>query len=240
MESSKNVTDSPQNVLEQLEHRYQELKDRIAKATRQSKDQTVDLVAVSKGHTSDKIRKLFELGQRRFGENYYQELLKKQQDLSDLPIEWVFIGHLQSNKIKKIVQVASEIQTVASLKHAAAIAAAARQFQKTPYPIYIAVNADEEEQKNGVSFQELPQLYQALTEKFPDELEIQGIMAVPSAEYASYPKDKVPPVYQRLGSEADNIGRGRLSLGMSGDLEIAILAGSNLVRIGTDLMGTRQ
>jgi len=234
------VTDIHQDELEQLAQRYRALQHKIAQAPRLSEDQKTELLAVSKGQGVNKIRRLFELGQRRFGENYLQELLTKQQGLSDLAIDWVFIGHLQTNKIKKIVQHAVEIQSVASLKHAAAIAQAAREFERRPYPIYLAINADAEDTKNGVNFADLPALYQQIQQQFAEDIQIMGIMAVPSSEHRSSVNSEIPAVYHQLRSLADQIGEGMLSLGMSGDLEIAIRAGSNLVRIGTALMGERS
>lgn len=233
------MTDIPQNELAQLAKRYESLQQKIAQLPRLTPDQEVGLLAVSKGQGVDKIRKLFQLGQRRFGENYFQELLTKQQELIDLPIEWVYIGHLQTNKIKKIVQHASEIQTVASLKQAAAIAQAARLYGRSPYPIYLAINADAEEKKNGVSFAELPALYQQITEQFTADIQVMGVMAVPSSAHLASQQAEIPAIYRQLRSVADQIGKGKLSLGMSGDLEIAIQAGSNLVRIGTALLGER-
>ncbi|MFW7381653.1 MAG: YggS family pyridoxal phosphate-dependent enzyme [Oligoflexus sp.] len=229
------------NELQELEKRFAAIKETIAGCPRFNPEQEVELIVVSKGQNVEKIRRFHQLGQKRFGENYLQELQSKSEALRDLPIEWVFIGHLQSNKIKKIVEYAAEIQTVASLKHAAAIAQAARTFGRTPYPIYLAINADEEEGKNGVNFAELLPLYEQIAQQFADELHVMGIMAVPSADYTHYADDaEVPAIYQKLRRVADQIGEAKLSLGMSGDLKIAIRAGSNLVRIGTALMGERS
>jgi pyridoxal phosphate enzyme (YggS family) len=151
---------------------------------------------------------------------------------------WVFIGHLQSNKIRKIVSVASEIQTVGSLKHAEHIARAARELGKTPYPVWIEVNADQEESKHGCPLDAAPALAAALTQN-PD-LRLRGLMAIPPSQFQDATTPDVPPLYQRLRQLADQVGEGQLSLGMSGDLSLAIRAGSNLVRIGTAILGPRQ
>lgn len=221
-----------------LEQRRHELCERIETLRQKSSwEHPVSLLAVTKGHPASKIRTLFQLGQRRFGENYAQEMLAKAEELAGLPIEWVFIGHLQSNKIKKIVSRASEIQTVASLKHAQAIARHARDLGKTPFPIMLEANADLEASKNGVPISDIPALYQQISEACP-ELRIKGVMAIPSRQHQEGTTD-VPAVYHKLRQLADHVGDRQLSLGMSNDIEAAIQAGTDLVRIGTALMGPR-
>src|SRR4051812_35720669 len=128
MEATSSLAQRRQGILAQIQQ--------YAKS-----DKVPELLAVTKGQPAEKIRELFQLGQRRFGENYTQELMEKAQALQDLPIEWVYIGHLQSNKIRRIVEVTHEIQTVDSLRHAQKIASAARECGKTPFPIFLEVNA---------------------------------------------------------------------------------------------------
>jgi pyridoxal phosphate enzyme (YggS family) len=221
-----------------LTQTFRELQSKIATLAEKKSTQP-QLLAVSKGQSAERIRTLVQLGQKRFGENYLQELIEKSEQLADQGIEWVFIGHLQSNKIKKLVEVCSEIQTVASLRHAEQIARHASDFGKTPFPVYIEVNAGEEESKSGVHWQEVLPLAQAITERLP-ALRLMGIMAIPPSDFQDASHSEVPPLYRDLRSLADQIGERRLSLGMSGDLALAIQAGSNLVRIGTALMGPRQ
>ncbi|WP_141736175.1 YggS family pyridoxal phosphate-dependent enzyme [Oligoflexus tunisiensis] len=219
-----------------LEHRYHQVCSQIREhaGTRAAPE----LLVVTKGHGPEPLRALFSWGQTSFGENYAQELIAKSEALSDLPIRWIFIGHLQSNKIRKIVSVASEIQTVGSLKQAEQIARAARDLGKTPYPVWIEVNADQEEGKHGCPLDAVPALAAALAQN--PELRLRGLMAIPPSQFQDATTGEVPPLYQSLRQLADQVGEGQLSLGMSGDLGLAIRAGSNLVRIGTAILGPRQ
>ncbi len=217
-------------------HRYQEILTKIAQAPRPL-NQNVQLLAVSKRHTSADIAALYQAGQRLFGENYAQELEQKAQELAHLAIQWSYIGHIQSNKIKKIVHFASEIQTLASLKHAQLIEREAAKIGKTPYPVYIAVNAEHEEGKNGVALEEVLALAEEIASHCHN-LKVMGLMAIPPARYSDT-LTEAPEIYTMLRQQADKVGQGLLSLGMTGDLNIAISAGSNLVRVGTAIFGTR-
>lgn len=203
-----------------------------------SKGRTPELLAVTKGQPAEKVRALFELGQRRFGENYSQELLEKAQILHELPLEWVYIGHLQSNKIRRLVEVTSEIQTVDNLRHAQKIATAAREYGKTPFPIMLEVNAGMEEGKSGLPMMDVPALAATIARDLP-ELKVRGIMAIPPSCYQDSECEGVPELYRELRALADSVGDGILSLGMSGDLRLAIQAGTDIVRIGTALLGAR-
>ncbi|HYX36153.1 MAG TPA: YggS family pyridoxal phosphate-dependent enzyme [Oligoflexus sp.] len=219
-----------------LEHRYHLVCNQIHELA--GSLPRPELLVVTKGHGPEPLRELFSWGQTAFGENYAQELIAKSEALGDLPVRWVFIGHLQSNKIRKIVSVASEIQTVGSLKHAEQIARAARDCGKIPYPIWIEVNADLEEGKHGCPLDEVPALAKAVAQN-PD-LHLRGLMAIPPSHFQDATTPEVPPLYTSLRRLADQVGEGQLSLGMSGDLGLSIRAGSNLVRIGTAILGPRQ
>jgi pyridoxal phosphate enzyme (YggS family) len=203
----------------------------------------VRLLPVSKTHPPEALQALIGLGLCEFGENYAQEMAAKAAALAS-KARFVFIGTLQSNKIKLIVQSASELQTLASLRHARLVAAAARDAGKTPYPVYLGVNAGGEASKSGLPLDEAAALAAQIERELP-ELDVQGLMAIPppletlagEAELAS--PHFVPPLYRQLAAAAGTVGRGRLSLGMSQDLRPAILAGSSCVRIGTALFGPR-
>ena len=201
----------------------------------------VALLAVSKTHPAAAVRALYALGQRSFGENYAQELAAKCAALGDLPdLRWSFIGRVQSNKLKLIVAHAHEIQSVTSLEQAHKIAQLAATAGKVPFPIYLCVNAGGEGSKHGVTLDAVPALAVQIARACPD-LALQGLMAIPpplppEAGGAAV----VPPLYARLAQVAAGIGAGRLSLGMTGDLEAAVAAGSTCVRIGTALFGARE
>lgn len=205
---------------------------------------SVRLLPVSKTHPIEALRALIELGIYEFGENYAQELAAKAEALGP-SARFVFIGRLQSNKIKLIVRYAAEIQSVGDVRHARLVASAAREMSKTPYPVYLVVNAGEESSKTGLALADVPAVASRLADELPD-LDIQGIMAIPppldqlaSAQDLATP-GFVPPLYRELAKLAPSIGRGRLSLGMSQDLTQAIQAGSSCVRIGTALFGPRS
>jgi pyridoxal phosphate enzyme (YggS family) len=204
---------------------------------------SVRLLAVSKTHSAESIATLYGLGVREFGENYAQELAKKGALLGPIGVRFVFIGTIQSNKIPLIVQHAAEIQSVASLRHAKIIAHEAARLGKVPYPIYLLVNAGDEASKSGVTIREVLPLAKAIQDSCP-ELALQGLMAIPPPledddEERGKTHRKVPALYRDLRELANQVGRGLLSLGMSDDLEKALAAGSDCIRIGTALFGPR-
>jgi pyridoxal phosphate enzyme (YggS family) len=201
----------------------------------------IRLVAVSKAQPAAAVRALYDLGVRDFGENYSQELASKADSpelrgLSDLG--FAFIGTVQSNKIAQIVRHAGEIQSIASERHARLVAKAAAAAGKTPYPVWLLVNAGGEATKSGIP-PEAAEALASLIQRDCPELRLEGVMAIPPPLGADSPAGAVPPLYGELRRLASRVGRGRLSLGMSGDLGLAIAAGSDCVRIGTALFGAR-
>jgi pyridoxal phosphate enzyme (YggS family) len=197
----------------------------------------IELIAVSKTHPAESLLAVAALGHTTFGENYAQELAAKASALKGRGLRFVYVGALQSNKIKLLVEHADEIQTVASAAHAAAIARAATATGKTPYPVYIAVNAGGEAQKHGISAEGVPPLAAAIAAM--PELQLKGIMSVPPP--LPTPVDPTPPpLYLQLAALARTAGAGGLSLGMTADLVPAIAAGSTCVRIGTAIFGARS
>ncbi len=227
-------TQAPQETT--LAQRLSQIQQKIRQHTKSAFP--AELIAVSKLQPIGKIRELYQLGQTRFGENYAQELGEKAEALKDLPIHWIFIGHIQSNKLKKIVQHSAEIQTVASLAQAQAIERHALEFGKAPYPIMIEVNAGDEASKSGVPRGDVLALAETIARTCP-ELRIRGLMAIPPDAYSDANCDEVPLLYRELRALADEVGEGRLSLGMSNDLRIAVEAGTDMVRVGTALLGSR-
>lgn len=196
----------------------------------------VTLLAASKAQSAEKIRILQAAGLRDFGENYANELLSKAGELQGLDLTWHYIGHIQSNKIRRIVQVAATIQTVDNLRHARQIERHALELGKSPYPVWVAVNIAGEKGKNGCAPADLPDLIRGLND-LPG-LQLRGLMAVP-------PRLDNPPTpeqlhhYKIIRKLAETCGAGQLSLGMSADLGVAIAHGSTMVRIGRALLGER-
>ena len=206
---------------------------------------SIRLLAVSKTHSTAKIREAYSLGLHQFGENYADELTIKAAELRDLPdLRLVFIGQLQSNKIQSIVRNAHEIQSIASEKHARYIERYASEFGKSHFPVWIVVNAADEPSKQGVTLASLPNLASFINDQCP-HLTLMGIMAIPPASFSDAAWERssdssIPEVYKRLRLAANQTGEGKLSLGMSADLALAIAAGSDCVRIGTAIFGTRN
>jgi PLP dependent protein len=194
------------------------------------------LIAVSKLKPASDIEALYNLGHRHFGENYVQELVEKQaQLLSD--INWHFIGHLQSNKVKYIAPFVHLIQSVDSEKLLKEIDKQAAKNNRI-INVLLQIHIAEEETKFGFDEQELQKLDLSL---FP-HVKITGLMGM-----ATFTEDKqkvkrefehLQKMYASFASEK-NIPLTTLSMGMSDDYALAISCGSNMVRIGSLLFGKR-
>ncbi len=196
----------------------------------------IRLLAVSKGQPAEAIAELYTLGQRQFGENYVQEMVAKAGALQDLSgLELVFIGQIQSNKLKHIAQVASVVQSVGSVRHAQLLDRHVREMRPGKLPIYLLVNAGDEATKHGFQLSDVTSAYQDIVNTCTS-LTVKGIMSIPPI----LPETEAAQLYETLQKVARTVGEGELSLGMSQDLAIAIAHGSNCVRIGTALFGPRK
>lgn len=205
----------------------------------------VSLLAVSKRHTIEKIREAYGYGQRSFGENYVQELLDKNQQLEELDIEWHFIGPLQSNKAKKIAEVASWVHAVDRLKIAQRLSDN-RPDDMPPLSICLQLNISEEDSKSGIKPEELIPL--ALEIAALPKLKLRGLMAIPAPEDDFTKQRQVFAKVAALKNELQNslnqhqlqIELDTLSMGMSNDIEAATAEGATIVRIGTAIFGQRE
>ncbi len=199
---------------------------------------TVSLVAVSKTFAPPALRAAWAAGQRAFGENYVQEALDKMQQLQDLPIEWHFIGPIQSNKTRVIAERFRWVHSVDRLKVAQRLSEA-RPAGAQPLQVCLQVNLDGEASKSGAAPGELETLARAAAE-LPG-LALRGLMAIP--------RPTADPLQQRAQFRAlrelkdrlvaTGIQLDALSMGMSEDLEAAIAEGATLVRVGTAIFGPR-
>jgi pyridoxal phosphate enzyme (YggS family) len=199
----------------------------------------VTLLAASKSQSIEQVSTFAAMGQRVFGENYAQELGAKARQLGHLNLEWHFIGHMQSNKIKLLAEHCSCVQSLDNLRHALILWEQLKARGRLPFPVYILVNAGDEAQKSGIAMGDARTFHQQLTQQCPG-LAVEGIMAIPPASISeSCGPGDIPQLYAELRRLADQIGNRKLSLGMSTDLEAAVLAGSNMIRIGTALFGPR-
>lgn len=200
--------------------------------------QVVKLVAVSKAQPASAIREAYQAGQIIFGENYLQEALDKQAQLTDLNIEWHFIGPIQSNKTQPISQNFAWVHSVDRLKIAQRLNEA-RPADLPPLQVCIQVNISNEESKSGV----LPEDLAALATEIQklSKLKLRGLMAIPAPtkdidqQIAQF--KRVRQCYDALLKKGFALDT--LSIGMSDDYPIAIAQGATFVRIGSALFGAR-
>ena len=202
----------------------------------------VRLVAVSKTVPADQIEKAIVAGVQFLGENYVQEARDKFNALSTYPTSWHFIGHLQSNKAKYAVRIFSLIHSVDSLKLARALNKQAAKVDKIQ-DILIQVNIAEEATKSGVQVEETLELVRHVSQL--EHLSLKGLMTMPPYFYAP---EKARPFFKALRELRDKIMAEKmpdvrldeLSMGMTGDFEVAIEEGATLIRVGTAIFGERQ
>lgn len=218
-----------------LADRLSQVQHRIRAASGECGRSAPLLLAVSKTRSAEDIRSAYELGIRCFGENYLQEALTKQQALADLAIEWHFIGPIQSNKARQIAENFDWVHSVDRLKVAEKLSQCCPK-NKT-LEICIQVNVDNSPTKAGVLAQELLSLI-GHCESLP-QLKVRGLMAIPDPAYADQSFHRLAELLQSARKEFAQMQLDTLSMGMSSDLELAIAAGSTIVRIGTDLFGPR-
>lgn len=202
--------------------------------------QSVTLLVVSKTFPAQDVRLAFEAGERRFGENYVQEGLDKIAQLADLreQIEWHLIGPLQSNKTRVVAEHFDWVHSVDRLKIAQRLSEQ-RPAHLPPLQICLQVNISGEASKSGLSPAEVQDLAHAVA-ALP-RLRLRGLMAIPEPA-ADLPAQRAPHrALARLLRELQGQGLAldSLSMGMSADLEAAILEGATLVRIGSAIFGRR-
>lgn len=226
----------------ELRERLQAVRERIADTcTSCGRDrEDVTLVAVSKFHPVSAISAVAEAGQTDFGENYIQESLAKQEELADSLIKWHFIGKLQSNKAKFAAGRFALIHTVESLKLAQALHKRIDLESGQRQAVLLQVNIGREDQKSGIMEEDLPELAEAV--EGLDGIEMKGLMCI--TPFFGDPEG-ARPYFAKLRELRDGLearlGRKlpHLSMGMSGDMSAAIEEGATIVRIGTDIFGSR-
>ena len=199
----------------------------------------VTLVAVSKGHSFDKIIEAFDAGIINFGENYLQEALNKKLHLENFAIQWHFLGPIQSNKCKLIAENFDWVHSVDRLK-VMKLLNDLRPSSATPLNICIQINLDEEETKSGINLSDLESFSDKLLSL--ENLRIRGLMALPK-QTNSISKQKNG--FSKLSNALNNLRSvfpqaKELSMGMSDDLVHAIAAGSTMIRVGSALFGSRK
>jgi pyridoxal phosphate enzyme (YggS family) len=199
----------------------------------------VSLLAVSKTFPASAVREAYSNGQTAFGESYLQEALAKIEVLRDLPLEWHFIGPIQSNKTRAIAESFAWVHGVDRLKIAERLSAQ-RPPHLPPLNICLQVNVSGEESKSGVAPEEVAHLAQEVV-RLP-RIKLRGLMTVP-APAANEKEQRVPFAQMRVLLDKLNsqgMALDTLSMGMSHDYPAAILEGATIVRLGTAIFGGRD
>jgi len=234
-----------------IAERLAELHARIARAARESNRpaESIRLVAVSKQKSAEAVRQAYAAGQRDFGENYVQELVKKADALKDFPdLRWHMIGHLQRNKVRALLPHVAVVHTVDSerlveelSKRVTPLPPPRRAFHGDDdrLPVLVEVNVAGEAQKSGCAPSELGPVLDGIERAA--RLKLVGLMTVPP--HTEDPAGARPYFDELAALRERHGGRARLpelSMGMTHDLEHAIFAGSTLVRVGTAIFGERE
>ena len=190
----------------------------------------VKIVAISKYSTADEIKKLYEIGHRAYGENKVQDLKAKSEELDALPLEWHFVGNLQKNKINNLLDIDP------ALFHALDSVELAQELQKKleakdmTLEALLQINSAKEESKHGVMPEVARETYEQITKECPN-IHLKGVMSIGahSDDYKVVKKsfETTYDIYKSLE------GATICSMGMSGDFELAIECGSNMVRLGS-------
>ena len=228
-----------QQLVEEAQ-RYKAIIDRISSAEKQAErtSGSVTLIAATKTKSSEQIRRFHNLGIKHAGENYLQEAISKIDDLADTALTWHFIGHLQSNKTKAVAKHFDWVHGVDRLKIARRLAK--QHGRSEPINLLIQLNLDEEETKGGVDADQAIELAAQISEIEGSLL--RGFMTIPKSRTSfesqrtvfAQAREVLEITNQRFGLNLDH-----LSMGMSGDLEAAILEGATMVRVGSALLGPR-
>ncbi len=209
---------------------------RAAEQAAHRDEHSVQLLAVSKTKPAQALREAYAAGLRDFGENYLQEALGKQAELTDLSLIWHFIGPIQSNKTRAIAEHFDWVHSVDRLKIAQRLSEQ-RPADLPPLNICIQVNVSGEDSKSGCTAADLPALASAIS-ALP-RLKLRGLMAIPEPTEERAAQDAAFAAVQRLQADL-KLPLDTLSMGMSHDLESAIAQGATWVRIGTALFGARD
>ncbi|MEH6344573.1 MAG: YggS family pyridoxal phosphate-dependent enzyme [Bermanella sp.] len=197
----------------------------------------VQLLAVSKKHPADKIQQLYQMGQTQFGENYVQEGVDKVQALTELDIEWHFIGPIQSNKSRLVSEHFHWVHTISNEKIARRLNDQ-RPCQMPALNVLIQVNISEQDSKSGITLDQVESLAKSISNM--GNLTLRGLMCIPAPLDESALKNEFRLMHQaflELNKHYPQVDT--LSMGMSADLNTAIECGSTMVRIGSAIFGAR-
>ncbi|KAK69006.1 pyridoxal phosphate enzyme, YggS family [Bordetella bronchiseptica CA90 BB1334] len=229
--------------VDSMPHRLAAIQARIKAACERGArpPESVALLPVSKTFPVEAIRHAAALGLRRFGENKTQEIRHKAPELADLDLQWVMIGHLQTNKAKDVARDVAEVQSLDRLELADALQRRL-EMEARSLDVLVQVKTSPEPSKYGLAPELLPGFLRTLVSDFP-ALRVQGLMTMavndedPQAVRACF--RLLRELRDRARDSVPGVALDRLSMGMSGDFEIAIEEGSTEIRIGSALFGAR-
>ena len=228
-----------------IEQNLADVRERIARAAAKAVRDAdeIKLIAVSKTHPAARIEDALAAGVTAIGENRVQEAEDKIAEVGREAAEWHLIGHLQSNKARKAVELFDVIESVDSVDLAKRLERICIEVGRSELPVFIEVDLAGEATKAGIAEDEVPDLVRMLRSCIC--LRLDGLMIVPP--YFEDP-EKTRPFFRRLREMRDSLlsegafgsGGGELSMGMSHDLEVAVEEGATVVRVGTDIFGERD
>ncbi len=223
-------------IQENLRHVQQRIEVAAGEASR--KNSAILLLAVSKTRTADEIIAAYQGGQTAFGENYVAEAIEKIETLADYPLEWHYIGGIQSNKTRLIASHFSWVHTLASLKHARRLNEQ-RPAEQPPLNICIQVNISHEQSKGGLMEDDVLPLAHEIAQL--GRVKLRGLMALPAPTGDFEKQRKNFSILRKLSEklQSEGVELDTLSMGMSADMEAAIAEGATIVRIGTAIFGPR-
>jgi len=227
-----------------LAERISQIRLRMAAAALRASrpPEQVTLLAVSKTHPPEMVREAATAGVIDFGENKVQEAEEKIPQVGRDSVRWHLIGHLQSNKARKAVELFDAIHSLDSVALARKLERACEKGDRAQLPVLVQVDLGKEVTKSGVTEDQLLEIVDAL--KQCHRLRLQGLMTLPPFYDNS---EEVRPFFRRLRELRDELrrlgafgdGRGELSMGMTHDFEVAIEEGATIVRVGTAIFGER-
>jgi pyridoxal phosphate enzyme (YggS family) len=231
----------PEGLRERLDYVRRRIQTCAAHCGRKAED--ITLVAVSKTHPVDEIRKAIGAGLVDFGENRIQEAEAKIPEVGRNVARWHMVGHLQANKASRAVKLFDVIHSLDSVALARRLNRLCEEEERNELPVLIQVDIAREQSKSGVAEDKLPELLEAVTEC--QRLNLTGLMTLPPYFDDA---EKVRPFFTRLREMRDAFqekglfgqGPGQLSMGMSHDFDVAIEEGATILRIGTAIFGTRM
>lgn len=225
-----------------VKDRYEIVVENIKKACERSgrNPEDITLISVTKTHGAELINEAIDAGAKDIGENKAQELCNKYDDVK--PVRWHFIGHLQTNKVKTIVDKVVMIHSVDSDKLASEIDKRAKS-SGVVMDILVEINIGMEDSKSGATEEEARDLIKKIRDEYQN-LRVRGLMCVPpitnNPENSRRYFRKLKDIFESIKELSEDESFDTLSMGMSGDYEVAIEEGATVVRVGTAIFGARE